>query len=189
MNRSIKILILVVLLILLAGCGGGDNDKDEDSSSGETPVVNTPESTPVPQTTFYAPAPRSHALPDVKPYDFEAPFSVATFIRQSAQGRTTSPGNGGLQATYQQDQNSVVMTVYHFETADEAARTVQFTLQSGSMVRMVEPIYVGPAIVFGIAEDRHGGYLAAWSHESWCFLVATPNGLDVLNSFLESFPY
>jgi hypothetical protein len=184
MKKRSLVLILVMFMLAAAGCGGNDDDKKEGGDTPPSTTIITPAPTEVSE-----PAPRSHTLPEVAPYDFEAPFSVSTFVRQSAQGRPTSTGTGGLQATYQLEQNIVTLTIYYFATADEASRTAQFALKSGSMVEMVEPLYVGPAITFGIAQDRHGGYLAAWSHEGWCFLVATPNGLDILNSFLESFPY
>lgn len=190
MKRWIILAALVVSLVLTA-CGG---DGDDDGNGGGDTVPNTPGSptavrTLGPTATPRPPAPRSKAEPEGDPYDFEAPFSVGDFTRESMQGRAVSAQTGGLQATYRSGENTIVLTAYHLDGADQAVATVRFALESGSIIDLLEPPYYGPASSFGVGLDRHGGYLAAWSHNAWCFLATSNGSLDALNSFLEGFPF
>ena len=182
-QRAVRALVVGVLLAILwlglVGCGSNKGG-DSRTGGGQSPAG---------QGTPLAPAPRSRALPSGTPYDFEAPFSVGTFVRQTMRGNVTATQSGGLQATYAQGTNDAVLTVYHFDQPDQAVRTVQFALGQTSLVRLVGTPYYGPDVAFGIAQDRRGGYLAAWSHGGWCFLVQTTGSLDVLQTFLDPFPY
>ena len=180
----------LVAVIVLAACGGS-------SGSGDTsPVPNTPSpgtaATYVftgPTATPRAPAPRNRVVPEVAAYDFEVPFTVGAFVQQQAQGHATGLATGGLQVMYLQQQNLVVLTVYHFSDPEQAINTVRGALESSSIVRAIEtPHYLAPA-AYGIVQDRQGGYLAAWSHYGWVFIVRTPTALDALNSFMAAFPY
>jgi hypothetical protein len=184
MRKLVVVLALMGMAIILAGCG---DKKEKDNKAGGTPTVDG--STPVPTQTVRPPAPRSRPLPDGEPYAFEAPFSVGNFVRQHMDGRAVSAPTGGLQATYYDGVSSVVLTVYRFDQPEEAVKTVEFTLDSGSAVQDMVPLYSGPAVAYGVVQERQGGYLAAWSHYEWCFLVSTSGSLDVLNVFLDSFPY
>jgi hypothetical protein len=171
--------LLATLWLGLVGCGGGKNTDNSPTGGGS----------PVEQGTPRAPAPRSKAEPSGDPYEFEAPFSVGTFVRKSMHGNVTSTQLGGLQAIYARESDSAVLTVYHFDRPDQAVQTVQFALGQASMARPVGTPYYSPDVAFGVAQDRRSGYLAAWSHGDWCYLVQTTGSLDVLNAFLDSFPY
>jgi len=187
MKTLVLVLALVGTVIVLAGCG--DKKEKTDRPPNDTPTVGVSESTPVPTATVRPPAPRNRPLPDGEPYAFEAPFSVGNFVRQKMDGRAVSAPTGGLQATYSDGVSSLVVIAYRFDQPEDAVKTVEFTLESGSAVQEVVPLYSGPSVAFGVVQERQGGYLAAWSHYEWCFLVKTPNSLDVLNLFLDSFPY
>jgi hypothetical protein len=170
--------LLAILGLGLVGCGGSKSSSPP-AGGGSPPGQGTPR----------APAPRSKAAPPGDPYDFEAPFSVGTFVRKSMHGNVTATQLGGLQATYAQGNDSAVLTVYHFTLPDQAVQTVQFALGQASIARPVGTPYYSPGVAFGVAQDRRSGYLAAWSHDNWCYLVQTTGSLDVLNAFLDSFPY
>jgi hypothetical protein len=172
-------LLLVILGLMLVACGS--------SQSGNTPAGGG-ESSPA-RATPRAPAPRSKAVPSGDPYDFEAPFSIGTFVRQTMHGNVTSTQLGGLQATYAQGSDNAVLTVYYFTLPDQAVQTVQFALGQTSIARAVGTPYYSSDVAFGVAQDRRGGYLAAWSHGGWCFLAQTTGSLDALNAFLDAFPY
>jgi hypothetical protein len=177
-RRLVGGVLLAILWLGLVGCGG---------KSSKNPVGG---GQPSPgQATLRAPAPRDKAVPSGAPYDFEAPFSVGTFVRQTMHGNVTSVQLGGLQATYAQGSDNAVLTVYYFSLPDQAVQTVQFALGQASMARAVGTPYYSPDVAFGVAQDRRGGYLAAWSHGGWCFLAQTTGSLDVLNAFLDAFPY
>lgn len=181
--------------VILAACGGGGDEDGGGTPTGSGAV--TPAPSAVPGSGFVTdapytprpPAPRSRALPEGDPYAFEAPFSVGTAVRQTLRGSPVSAQTGGQQATYLAGQDTLVLTVYFFEEVSQAMDTVRFALASDSLVQMVGQPYDGPTIVYGIAEDRRGGMLAAWNHEGWCFLVQTTGPLETLNPFLEAFPY
>jgi len=189
MKRWTMIGLLVVSLVL-AACGGDDDGGDNGGDTAPSAPGNpTAAGTLAPTATTRPPAPRSKAEPEGEPYDFEAPFSVGSFTRESMQGRAVSAQTGGLQATYQSGDDTIVLTAYHLDDADQAVATVRFALEAGSIIDLLEPPYYGPAASFGVALDRHGGYLAAWSHNEWCFLATSNGSLDALNNFLEGFPF
>jgi len=185
MKKYVVILALIGIVFVLAGCGDKKDKTDNGNGTGTAVVQDTP----TPTQTLRPPAPRNRPLPEGDPYAFEAPFSVGNFVRQSMDGRVVSAPTGGLRATYNDGANSVVVVAYHFDQPDEAVKTVEFTLNSGSAVQDIVPLYSGPSVAFGVVQERQGGYLAAWSHYEWCFLVSTSASLDVLNVFMDSFPY
>ncbi len=184
--------LMVVLVLILAACGGEDSKEDDRGDNpAQTPsATRRPLPTPAgPTATPRDPAPRSESLPQVEPFDFEAPFSVGNFVRQSMRGNVTSERTGGLQASYLFDQNLVSLTVYYFEQADRAVETVRFVLEGSSVTGAVEPAYYGPTVAYGVVTLRSGGNLAAWSHYEWAFIAQTAGSADVLDEFLQSFPY
>jgi hypothetical protein len=204
---SIALLSIALPLFLLVGCGGGD---DGDSPSGgetaspegpisgsNTPEVNAtasvespPSPTPVPPTyTPVPPPPRERLLPEGEPYAFEPPFSVGDFVRQTLRGNATATGAGGQLATYRRDTETIVVQVYRFDLTSGAIATVESVLNASTIVAQVGESYSSPAVTFGLVEDQHGAYLAAWNHYQWVFLVSTPDSLDVMNGFLRDFPY
>ncbi len=180
---------LVVLSVALAACGGGDDGNKGGGAATGAPSNPTSAGTLAPTATTRPPAPRSNPVPDVDPYAFEAPFSVGSFTRQSMQGNATSSQTGGLQATYQAGNDTIVLTVYRFDDAAQAEATVRFSLEAASIIDLLETPYYGPTASFGVGLDRHGGYLAAWGHYQWCFLATSNGSLDALNNFLDAFPF
>ncbi|MBN1201665.1 MAG: hypothetical protein JXJ20_07415 [Anaerolineae bacterium] len=175
----------LILGMLLAGCNGDDDGAK--NGGGDQPTADVratgPTSTPRP------PAPRNRSLPSGDPYDFEAPFSVSEYVRESTRGHVTSHATGGLQASYRNNGAIVALTVYHFETLEQAAETARFTLDSASLTGFVEEVYDSPTVVYAIAQDRHGGYVAVWTHYEWVYIAQTPDDLDGLRAFMEAFPY
>jgi len=188
MKKVLYGLVLIVMGIVLVGCSDKKSKNDKPPDSG-TPSAGVNGAAPVPTATTRPPAPRTRPLPDGEPYAFDAPFSVGNFVRQKMDGRAVSAPTGGLQATYFDGASTIVVKAYHFDQPEDAVKTVEFTLESGSAAQVITPLYSAPAVAFGVIQDRHGGYLAAWSHYEWCFLVSTSNSLDVLNLFMDSFPY
>ncbi len=166
-------------MLLLAGCGGKKGSTHSGGGQLSAPGAATSRS----------PAPRSRPLPAGKPYDFETPFSAGQFVRQAMRGRATATQTGGLQTTYQQGGTVVVVTAYYFDTPEEAGATVRFALASATLTQIVEGPFDSRAVVYGIAQDRNGGYVAAWSHNGWCFLARTTGSLEALQEFLGAFPY
>ena len=187
MKRWLVLGGLIVALVITA-CGGDDNDTDNGGGNGERP----PTSGQIAPTKVFptrVPSPRTRPQPVGEPVDFEAPFSVGQFVRQTTQGRSTATRTGGLQAIYNQDQTSITLNVYHFDTLEQAVETVKFALGSATITQMVAtPEYFSYAS-YGVAQDRHGAYIVAWSNEKWAFLVRTSGDLNTLNSFLDAFPY
>jgi hypothetical protein len=167
---------LVLVLVVLSGCGGGDNDAGDGSTPDPTPIAPNP-------------APRSRSLPSGEPFDFEAPVSAGDFVRGAATGRATGIDTGGFVATYAQDGTTIALTVYAFGSAEEAVDTVRYALNAQSILHLAEESFYGRNAAYGIGQLRQGGYLAAWSHETWCFLARTNGDLNSLKQFLEDFPY
>ncbi|GEM_PF-2580119 len=165
---------------LLAACGTG---KDADSS----PSASI--SAPTAAATVRAPAPRDLPVPQVEPHAFEAPFTVGLFTRQRMFGTPDAVQAGGQQAIYRSDDGTVVLNVYAFPTPEEAAHTVQFTLEAGSVERVIGEPYYAPSASFGAAQDANGGYVVAWSHGHWAYIVRTGDSARVLDEFLAIFPY
>ncbi len=165
---------------LLAACGGGDGHTEQ-----------PPSASPIALSTGAArtPAPRDLPAPQVEPQQFEAPFTVGTFVRQRLFGKPNAVQTGGQQAVYRSDDGTLVLNVYCFPSAEEATRTVQFALEAGSVsLQIVEPYYA-PASSFGAAQDAKGGYVVAWSHDNWAYIVRTGDSARVLDEFLALFPY
>jgi hypothetical protein len=44
-------------------------------------------------------------------------------------------------------------------------------------------------VSYGIVQDRHGAYTAAWNNRRWVFIATASGSLDALNGFLEAFAY
>jgi hypothetical protein len=195
MRKRVWILLLAVLL--LVGCGGEDQKKNEDAGNsgggGQTPgVTSTVRPTPTPRgptPTPREPAPRNQPVPEGDPYAFEVPFSAGSFIRQSLRGNATSERTGGMQAVYQRDQDVLAVTVYYFEQPEQATETVRFVLEGASVIGTVETPYYAPSAAYGVVQVRSGGYMAAWSHYEWAFIIQTGSAVDILNEFLRAFPY
>jgi hypothetical protein len=204
---SITVLSTALLMIMLVGCGGDDDGDspsggDATSTAGPIAAVGGPEAdatgsvqsppspTPIPPThTPVPPPPRERLLPEGEPYAFEPPFSVGDFVRQTLRGNATATRAGGQQATYRRDTETIVVQVYRFDLTSEAMATVESALNASTIVAQVEEPYSSPAVTFGLVQDQHGAYLAAWNHYQWVFLVSTPESLDVMNGFLNDFPY
>ena len=165
---------------VLAACGNGQ-DKAQPATSIFTPAPT--------KSGARAPAPRDLPVPQVEPHAFEAPFTVGVFVRQRMFGKPEAIQTGGQQAVYEADDGTVVLNVYYFSTAQEATRTVQFTLEAGSVSRQIVTPYYGPTASFGAAQDANGGYVVAWSHDNWAYIVRTGNSARVLDEFLALFPY
>ncbi len=168
--------------LILTGCG-----KEQQKSTPVSPQQQET-ATSVAATVEFV-GPRNKPLPQVDPFAFEAPLTAGEFRRQSVEGHTTSMQTGGQLVTYKNEAGSVVLTIYYLDTTDEALDTVRFALSSSSLTKMIdEPVY-SVRWSFGVAQDRFGGYLAAWSHDNWCFMARTTDNLSVLQSFLNAFPY
>jgi hypothetical protein len=104
-------------------------------------------------------------------------------------GNPAGTQTGGLQAAYTGDNGGAVLTVYHFSTPEQAVESVRFALESSSIVEQVDKPFYDPVVAYGLVRDRHGAYLAVWSHYEWFFMVRTTGDLDALNTFMETFPY
>lgn len=200
-RRGLVALSVMVLLValLLTGCGGGsDDDKSDngqDDNGGITPSVEVtlgpPTVTPRPTNTPVPPAPRQKDVPQGDAYDFELPPSVGEFFRITQRGKATLTQAGGLQATYRRDsdQETVVVNVYYFEKPPDAGATIEFTLTRSSITSMIVDLFQSPAVTYGIGQTRQNGHIAAWSNYNWAFVISTSANLDVLNAFIEPFPY
>jgi hypothetical protein len=180
----------ILLIVVLAGCGGKDK-----KSGGQTPnqgATSAPRPTATmrrPTVTPHAPAPRSLPTPSGDPYTFEAPFSAGNFIRQAMRGNVVSERTGGMQATYKRDQDTVTLTIYHFDQPEQAIETVRFVLEGASVTQIVETPYYGPTIAYGVVQVRSGAYMAAWSHYGWVFIAQTSGTQEVMAQFLQVFPF
>ena len=188
---------VLLLAIILAACGGDDDgDKSPSGGSGSNPTavptVNPatgPTVTPVPTSTPRPPSPRKASEPEGDPQTFEAPYSAGGFVREMAAGNPVSPQTGGQRVTYSHANGMVVLTVYYFTTIAEATQTTEFTLNASSIDELLEAPYLAPAATFGIAQDRHGGTIAAWSRNQWAFIARTTGDRALLDDFLAVFPY
>lgn len=200
MTRWLMIIGTVVLVLALAGCGGdGDSDNgngdggDSNGAVGGDTVADggadtaQPTRPPAITATFRPPSPRSKELPGVEPIDFDAPINAGSFMRDSLAGNPVSASTGGQRATYSSGSATVALTVFYFTPIDEATRTAEYTLNNAGGDFIGEPYYA-PAVSFGIAQHSSGDHIAAWSHQGWLF-VAQTESLDVLQAFLDVFPY
>ncbi|MBN1566039.1 MAG: hypothetical protein JXA10_19525 [Anaerolineae bacterium] len=184
--RLSALCIIVLVALVLAGCG--DDKKDSSGGNGEAADPNAPTSR-LPTSTPLPPPPREREEPAVDPYEFEPPFSVGNFVRESLRGNATAVNTGGLQATYRRENEVIVLKVYHFGQTVNAITTVEDTLNASTIVTQVSEIYTSPRVNFGIVQDKHGAYIAAWNHYKWAFIVSTSGSLDTLNAFLDIFQY
>jgi hypothetical protein len=187
----------LVIVLALAACGGGDDDgEDAGGNGGEAGDVTAPTATNVPPTVVYVPsptprppAPRSNPVPEGEPYDFEAPFSVGEFVRQTVRGKTVSIQTGGQTASYQRGTSGALLTVYYFEDIQQAIDTVRFALEGGNVAEVIGEPYFTPNVSFGQARTRQNSFLAAWSNNNWCYLLTVNGTQEDLAAFLEVFPY
>lgn len=196
MKRWLGIVSALLLAFALAACGGDDNgDTSPEASerSADAPVSDAqasgPTATPVPTGTPRPPSPRNLAPPAGDPQAFEAPFSAGKFTRESLAGNVVSPQTGGQRVVYSGAGGTVVLTLYRFPTAAEATQTVTFTLSASSIDTLLTELYTAPAASFGIARDRHGGLIAAWSRGEWAYIARTTGERALLDEFLSVFPY
>lgn len=185
--------VILVLAGLLAGCGGDDSSSGGNggSSGGDTALAPTANSgvvfpTVVATATMRPPAPRARLLPEGDPILFEVPFSSGNYTRQILSGRPTATHAGGQRATYQAGDTTVALTVMYFADPAQAVEAVRYVLDGATITNVVGDPYFSPAVAFGVAQDRHGNQIAAWSQYNWYFLARSTGNLD---SFLEVFPY
>ncbi len=164
---------------LLAACGGG---KDATPRHTAAPAASASPTAP-------PAAARNLPTPQVEPHQFEAPFAVGLFTRQRLFGKADAVQSGGQQAVYKSDDGTVVLNVYYFPTPEEAMRTVQFTLEAGSVEMLIGEPYFTPSVSFGAARDANGGYVVAWSQGRWAYIARTGDSARVLDEFLALFPY
>lgn len=176
----------ILLVMVLVGCGGDKDKKEATGGNGGGPVSYTGVTATV---TPLPPAPRAKTLPSGDPNLFEAPFSVGQYVRQSIKGKPTAPAAGGQRATYRAGDTVAALTVYRFDEADQALAAVRTALTGSTIVQQVDKPFYGPAAAFGVAQDRFGGYVVAWSQYEWYFQVRMLGSLTDLNAFLEMFPY
>ncbi len=193
MERWITIVGVLLLAVALAACGGAGQDGDDTDATpaGEPTGTATasPTRTPAPTSTLRPPAPRSLPVPEGDPQQFETPFSAGAFLRESLRGNAVSPQTGGQRATYMHpDGGKVEITVYRFQSLGEAQRTVEFTLGGNSIDTLIGEPYYAPAVSFGLAQDRQGSYLAAWSRDRWVYIARAPDRA-LLDQFLAVYPY
>jgi hypothetical protein len=184
----------LLLITLLAGCGGGKHDQKDENvpTQSQSDATRAPQATATmrkPTVTPHAPAPRSLPTPEGDPYAFEAPFSAGTFVRQTLRGNAVSERGGGMQATYKREDDTVALTVYHFEQPEKAIETVRFVLEGSSVTRIVETPYYGPTVAYGIVRVRSGATMAAWSHYGWAFIAQGTGSTTVIADFLQVFPF
>ncbi len=179
--RWVKVFVGMWIAVgLLAACGGDEEAQQPPDTATTAPTA---------AVTVRPPAPRDLPVPQVAPHEFEAPFTVGVFVRQRLLGKPDAIQTGGQQAVYRSDDGTVVLNVYYFPSAEEATRTVQFTLEAGSAeLQVVEPYYA-PAASFGVMQDANGDYVVAWSHDRWAYIVRTGDSARVLDQFLALFPY
>lgn len=183
MKHFLGLIVVLMLATLLSGCGGDDKKNDEnDAADAPTEGIQI-------TVTPRAPAPRSRTLPSEDPHQFEAPLSVGNYVRESMSGQPTGMQTGGLQAIYSGGSGDTVLTVYYFRTPAQAVESVRFALESSSIVEQLDKPFYDPVVAYGVARDRHGAYVAAWSHYEWFFQVRTTGDLEMLNTFMETFPY
>ncbi|HEX3050917.1 MAG TPA: hypothetical protein VHP83_09705 [Aggregatilineaceae bacterium] len=176
-----KILLIgTLLIILLAACGGKEEKSDKPANGGTvaTPVIR-------------ATSARGKPEPSGDPFEFEAPITVGNFNRESESGNVTTAQMGGVQATYgTANGEAVVVNTYHFETFDQAVENLRWMLDAPAVQTILtQPNYEAHTVVLGVAQDRQGGHMAVWVHYEWLFVVRTPGSLEVLQAFLEAFPY
>lgn len=123
------------------------------------------------------------------PGDFAAPDAIGGFVRESLRGSPLATGDGGSAAVYRGEGGSVLVSTFLFDSAEDAAATVRYTLSAPVIAARLDDS-AGPARHgYGVARDRHGGYLAAWSDDGWVYVVRTTAGLDTLRRFLDAFPF
>jgi hypothetical protein len=184
----------LLLIALLAGCGGDKHDQKDDnvSAQGQSDTTRAPQATATmrrPTVTPHAPAPRSMPTPEGDPYAFEAPFSAGNFVRQTLRGNAVSERGGGMQATYKREDDTVALTIYHFDQPEKAIETVRFVLEGSSVTHIVETPYYGPTVAYGIVQVRSGATMAAWSHYGWAFIAQGVGSTTVMADFLQVFPF
>jgi hypothetical protein len=184
----------LLLIALLAGCGGDKHDQKDDnvSAQGQSDTTRAPQATATmrrPTVTPHAPAPRSMPTPEGDPYAFEAPFSAGNFVRQTLRGNAVSERGGGMQATYKREDDTVALTIYHFDQPEKAIETVRFVLEGSSVTHIVETPYYGPTVAYGIVQVRSGATMAAWSHYGWAFIAQGTGSTTVMADFLQVFPF
>jgi hypothetical protein len=180
---------LLAVSMLLGGCG---DDGDSDGANGDAPPAATqaaPGSGTVDESVQASrPAEiRDRDAPPAEPREFEAPFSVGTYMRQSVTGQPAAPQMGGQQVVYQSGQVGVLLTAMHFDRTQEAVDSVRFALGSHNIVEYITRPYYDTDQAFGMVRDRTG-YLAVWSQGRW-FFMARCSDLGDLESFLDAFPY
>lgn len=195
MKRWMMVVSILLLVGLLAACGGGDQDASDTApdATNEASVPATPtqrRGTPLPTVTLRPAAPRSLPVPEGDPQQFEVPFSTGPFLRESLKGNPVSPQTGGQRGSYMHPGGGhVQITVYRFQSPNEAQRTVEFTLNGSGIDAVLGEPYYAPAVSFGLAQDQRGDYLAVWSNDEWVFIARTSGERALLDEFLAQFPY
>lgn len=178
-----------VLLLVFAVMDAGDSSDDSAPRAADGTPAPPPSATP---DLRRDPSPRVRAVPEGEPYAFQPPAVLTSFERRTLRGQPTATQSGGQVATYTAGSDAgaatVVLTAYYFDEPEQARQTALFTLDSDSIADYLAPPYDSAVVAHGIGQRRDGGYVAAWSHYGWAFIVQAPDR-DTLDEFLDAFPH
>lgn len=197
--------ILWILLLLLAGCGG--NDKTESlmqpvlPPTSRVPVLSAATSfallpTPtllqsqVEPTTAPALDPGPYftpvrSAPPGKPDEFSPPVVVNQFTLMQVRGNCLQ-SNGQTAEYMNQDREIIYLTCQYTGSTSTAQNQIHRLPQ----VFNVEPVQMKVQGSKSFALLPSGaGFVYAWTQDAWYFTARSLKGRDLLDDFMQNFPY
>ncbi len=197
--------ILWILLLLLAGCGG--NEKTASSvqtalpSTSRVPVLSAATSfalLPTPTVLQNQVEPTAalvldpgpyftpeRSAPTGKPEEFTPPVVVNQFTLMQVRGNCLQ-ANGQTAEYINQNREIIYLTCQY----TGSTRTAQNQIHRLPQVFNVEPVQIKVQSSKSFALLPSGaGFVYAWTQDAWYFTARSLNGRDLLDDFMQNFPY
>lgn len=197
--------ILLVFALLLAGCGGSEKNNSSVQTvlppTSRVPVLSAATSfamLPTPTVLhswveptaspaldpgpYFTPA---RSAPSGKPEDFTPPVVVNQFTLMQVRGNCLR-ANGQTAEYMNQNREIIYLTCQYTASISTAQNQIDRLPQ----VFKSEPVQMKLQGSKSFALLPSGtGFVYAWTQDAWYFTVRSLNGRDLLDDFMQNFPY
>jgi hypothetical protein len=200
-----KVLSLIIAGLLLTSCGGDEKSSSksgtEPPNTARTPVMPASTSFAIQQTPTGVDAaaePTAAPILDPGPYftpqrnaptgrpeNFSPPIVVDKFILMRARGNCAQ-ASGQINEYTHENQEIIYLTCQYTGSATSATNYISQL----PAVFNAEPIQlkIQGNQSFGLMPAGKG-FVYAWTHDAWYFTARSLNGRELLDEFMQNFPY
>jgi len=175
--------LILFLLLFLAACGGKAQQTDPTPAPAQQPTSfsATPSTyDPGPYFTPRRPAPED-------PATFQPAAAYGDFAQKDSSGNCLQ--QRGLNSQYQNEAGETIYFACRFMTRQlEAQQAVASVVEANTLSGdpLAYEIQGDESFVLGASGN---GFVYAWTHGQWFFLVRSNQGRPPLDAFMQSLPF